>query len=318
MRRLSISARFAASRSFERRARAYAMSPPISTPSPRPPGAAATWWTSRKNTCTCPAHEESGARCKHLWAVAYHRHEVAIPVGENIMSEAVRPTYSQDWPALQRARSARRRRRVQVLLRGLCDGITEAPQRGRGRPRIPLKRRHLLRDHEGLRDDERSALDHGPAHLRGRRDTWIMRPPTTRSSVTSSGPICCRSCGRSSSESAKPLEGGRARLRGGRDRLRDADLRPMVRLRARRGSTRAALGQMPRDDRHADQRDHGRRRDRRARERLARCSKGLLERTAANGFEMREVSADKAYLSHANLAAVESVGADAVCALQEQ
>jgi transposase len=36
---------------------------------------------------------------------------------------------------------------------------------------------------------------------------------------------------------------------------------------------------------------------------------GLLERTAANGFEMHEVSADKAYLSHANLAAIAKVGA---------
>ena len=36
---------------------------------------------------------------------------------------------------------------------------------------------------------------------------------------------------------------------------------------------------------------------------------GLVERTTANGFVMREVSADKAYLSHANLAAVEGVGA---------
>jgi transposase len=34
----------------------------------------------------------------------------------------------------------------------------------------------------------------------------------------------------------------------------------------------------------------------------------LLERTAAN-FTMREQSADKAYLSHANLAAIEKVGA---------
>ena len=35
----------------------------------------------------------------------------------------------------------------------------------------------------------------------------------------------------------------------------------------------------------------------------------LVERTAANGFHIHEVSADKAYLSHANLATVERVGA---------
>jgi transposase len=36
---------------------------------------------------------------------------------------------------------------------------------------------------------------------------------------------------------------------------------------------------------------------------------GLVERTAANGFKMEDVSADKAYLSHANLATVEKLGA---------
>jgi transposase len=36
---------------------------------------------------------------------------------------------------------------------------------------------------------------------------------------------------------------------------------------------------------------------------------GLVERTVANGFHPQEVSGDKAYLSHANLAAVEAVGA---------
>lgn len=37
----------------------------------------------------------------------------------------------------------------------------------------------------------------------------------------------------------------------------------------------------------------------------------LVERTASNGFTVAEVSADKAYLSHANLAAVERVGGQA-------
>ena len=34
----------------------------------------------------------------------------------------------------------------------------------------------------------------------------------------------------------------------------------------------------------------------------------LVEKTKANGFDVREVSADKAYLSHDNLALVEKLG----------
>jgi transposase len=37
--------------------------------------------------------------------------------------------------------------------------------------------------------------------------------------------------------------------------------------------------------------------------------KTLVEQTAARGFDMKEISADKGYLSHVNLAIVEGVGA---------
>jgi len=43
-----------------------------------------------------------------------------------------RITYSQDWPAYNRAQ-CEERRRVELLLRGLCDGIEQPPHPGRGR-----------------------------------------------------------------------------------------------------------------------------------------------------------------------------------------
>src|SRR5580692_3251752 len=87
-------------------------------------------------SCTCPDHETRATRCKHLWAVAYVRREVAMPDGSTLVSESVRVTYSQNWPAYNKAQ-CEEKERVQILLRGLCDGI-ESPKQERGRPRTPL------------------------------------------------------------------------------------------------------------------------------------------------------------------------------------
>lgn len=86
-------------------------------------------------TCSCPDHEERGAKCKHILAVAYLRQEITLTDGTKIVTEA-RVTYSQDWPAYTRAQ-CEEKHRVQLLLRGLCDGIAQPPQTN-GRPRLPL------------------------------------------------------------------------------------------------------------------------------------------------------------------------------------
>lgn len=86
-------------------------------------------------TCSCPDHEERGAKCKHIWAVVYLRQEVALPDGTTVTTEA-RVTYRQEWPAYNRAQ-CEEKERVQLLLRGLCDGIVQPPQTN-GRPRLPL------------------------------------------------------------------------------------------------------------------------------------------------------------------------------------
>lgn len=88
-----------------------------------------------RQTCTCPDHEDRGIKCKHIWAVAYFRHEVTLPDGTTIVTEQ-RLTYSQDWSAYNRAQ-CEEKDRVQVLLRGLCDGIVQ-PKQERGRKRLSL------------------------------------------------------------------------------------------------------------------------------------------------------------------------------------
>lgn len=87
-------------------------------------------------TCTCDDYELRRSKCKHQWAVELHRAALAgaAPV------EAVkvkRPTYRQDWPKYNAAQCAEKAM-VQALLRGLCDGIQSPPYPGKGRPPIPL------------------------------------------------------------------------------------------------------------------------------------------------------------------------------------
>lgn len=91
---------------------------------------------AEQGSCSCPDHEDRGVRCKHLWAVAYFRHEVTLPDGSTVVTEQ-RITYRQpDWSAYHRAQCDEKHR-VQLLLRGLCDGIAQ-PEQTNGRPRLPL------------------------------------------------------------------------------------------------------------------------------------------------------------------------------------
>lgn len=74
-----------------------------------------------QNSCTCPDHSDLGIRCKHLWAVILIRSEVELPDGTTVVTEK-RIAYRQDWPAYAAAQ-CEEKDRVQLLLRGLCDGI---------------------------------------------------------------------------------------------------------------------------------------------------------------------------------------------------
>lgn len=93
-------------------------------------------YTSRSPSCTCPDFETRGCTCKHIYAVAFMRYRVTHPDG-TVETTVMRATYSQDWPSYNAAQ-VQEKERVEVLLRGLCDGIIQPVQRGRGRPRLPL------------------------------------------------------------------------------------------------------------------------------------------------------------------------------------
>lgn len=84
-------------------------------------------------TCTCPDYESRSAFCKHIFATLILSRRLKIPKG--LVVE--RPKYSQDWPNYNLAQQ-REKEHVVQLLRALCDGITMPEQSGRGRPKVPL------------------------------------------------------------------------------------------------------------------------------------------------------------------------------------
>lgn len=93
-----------------------------------------------KATCTCPDFELRRQRCKHLFAVEFSRTVETAPDGTVTVTEKVtvtRKTYVQDWPKYNAAQCAEKAT-VQTLLRGLCDGIAEPVRSGAGRRPVSL------------------------------------------------------------------------------------------------------------------------------------------------------------------------------------
>jgi len=90
----------------------------------------------QNSTCTCPDYELRQERCKHVFAVEYTIQRETNARGETTVTETVRVTYRQDWPAYNAAQT-HEKERVALLLRDLCSGIDNGAQK-RGRPRLPL------------------------------------------------------------------------------------------------------------------------------------------------------------------------------------
>jgi transposase len=84
--------------------------------------------------CTCPDFELRRAACKHILAVEIVRTVETAPDGSKTVTESVkvtRKTYVQDWPRYNAAQCAEKET-VQALLRGLCDSIPTPAHPGRG------------------------------------------------------------------------------------------------------------------------------------------------------------------------------------------
>ncbi|HVZ75607.1 MAG TPA: transposase [Polyangia bacterium] len=85
-------------------------------------------------SCTCPDFELRRAACKHVLAVEIVRTVTTAADGSQTVTESVkvtRKTYVQDWPAYNRAQTVEQDA-VRALLRGVCDGIATPAHPGRG------------------------------------------------------------------------------------------------------------------------------------------------------------------------------------------
>jgi transposase/predicted nucleic acid-binding Zn finger protein len=87
-------------------------------------------------TCTCPDYEAHRQPCKHVFAVQYTIQRETNERGETTVTETVRVTYAQDWPAYNAAQT-HEKEHVATLLADLCSAIDNGVQK-RGRPRLLL------------------------------------------------------------------------------------------------------------------------------------------------------------------------------------
>jgi len=89
--------------------------------------------------CSCPDFEARQLRCKHIFAVEYTIEREQTSDGQTIVTESVRvtqKTYSQDWHNYNLAQTNEKAHFLAFLYE-LCAGIEE-PIQTFGRPRLPL------------------------------------------------------------------------------------------------------------------------------------------------------------------------------------
>lgn len=98
----------------------------------------------QKQKCDCPDYEIRRQKCKHIFAAEYSLEksfldeltfEEALPIPQTYVPP--KKTYSQDWIAYDKAQRCEKAE-FQFLLAELCKGIGE-PSQTNGRPRLPLE-----------------------------------------------------------------------------------------------------------------------------------------------------------------------------------
>ncbi|MDT7543366.1 MAG: hypothetical protein QOE33_3270 [Acidobacteriota bacterium] len=100
-------------------------------------------------TCSCPDHEYTGFKCKHLIAVELTiKREIKTttkiaPNGQTTTTttetvKVTRKTYPQQWRAYNTAQTQEKKLFL-YMLRQLCEGIGSPAQYGRGQRRLPLE-----------------------------------------------------------------------------------------------------------------------------------------------------------------------------------
>jgi transposase len=255
--------------------------------------------------CTCPDFEETGRPCKHFWAVRYFRHELEMPDGTTVVTQEIRVSYPQaDWGAYTRAQ-CNEEATAKSLLASLCDGI-EQPEQKMGRPRLPLRDVvfGMTCKVYGTMSGRRSTTD-----LRACQSAGLMTKAPAYNSISRhmQDPALLPLLTRLVEESARPLAAversfaidstGFARPSYSRwvDHKYGDDRRvhDWLKCHASVGTKTNVIASVVVTPSNVND---------------APLLAPLVERTNQS-FTMHEVSADKAYLSNRNIAAIEAVGA---------
>src|SRR5260370_40518093 len=91
--------------------------------------------------CSCPDHEETGGKCKHIYAVECVVRRDLGSDGRVTETRTVTFTqkkmYTQDWPMYNLAQTEEKRRFL-TLLHDLCRGLADPPQNTTGRRRTAM------------------------------------------------------------------------------------------------------------------------------------------------------------------------------------
>jgi transposase len=250
--------------------------------------------------CTCPDHEFTQARCKHIFAVEYVIEREQTADGATITTETVkvtRKTYTQNWPAYNAAQTEEKSR-LQALLYELCRNLPE-PEQERGRPRLSLAdiifastfkiystvsgRRFQSDLQEAKR---RGFLSKMPSYNSVFRylESEALTPYLYQLIALSAAPLksiesdfAVDSSGFSTGQFMRWLDVKYGKLE---------DRRMWLKVHLMCGVKTNVVTSVEISDGYAN--DHG-------------YFKPLVETAAQNGFTLKEVSADKAYLSGENL-----------------
>jgi transposase/predicted nucleic acid-binding Zn finger protein len=260
--------------------------------------------------CSCPDFEETGGKCKHIFAVEFtisreHAKDGTITETQT-MTFTQKKTYKQDWPLYNLAQTEEKRR-FTVLLHDLCRGIKDPPQKP-GRKRTAMSdiifacclKIYTCFSSRRFGTDLDEATDKGFISRKlhpGMTWAWLENPlltPILHDLITQSSlplravetSFAPDSTGFSTSRFIRWFDEKYGAVRSGRE---------WVKAHVMCGTKTHVVTAVEIHDKDA-----------------ADCPqfKPLAEKTAEN-FPVKEVSADKAYLSNANLELVAGLGGTA-------
>ena len=253
-----------------------------------------------KPECTCRDFEFRDTKCKHIFAVEYTIQREQTADGATITTETVkvtRKTYPQDWKAYNAAQT-QEKSQLQALLYELCRNLPEPEQR-RGRPRLSLADIIFAstfkiystvsgrRFQSDLREaNRRGYLSKMPAYNSVFRylESEALTPYLYELITISAMPL--KSVERDFAVDSSGFSTGQFMRWLDVKYGKEEDRRMWLKVHLMCGVKTNIVTSVEISDGYAN--DHG-------------YFKPLLEATAANGFTLKEVSADKAYLSGENL-----------------